>query len=365
MLFLCDKISKSYLFYIMIGDYEMREFEGYKKGVNLGGWLSQCGDNYNDEHYMSFIQEKDIETIAGWGCDHVRVPVDYNVIQTDAGEIIESGFKYIDSCIEWCKKYNLKMVFDLHKACGYVFDDENYIGFFEQETLQNQFIELWKEIIRRYGKYSDMIAFELLNEVTELRFAEIWNDISKRTIKAIREINKDVKIIVGGVFNSSIFGLTLLEKPYDENVVYTFHCYSPFMFTHQNAGWVAKMPKGYSIEYPVTIEKLKAESNKVFGTDFDDEFVGYENEMISDKFFDRLMKKAIDKAEEFNCPLYCGEYGVIDQTKPEYALLWYKDIHSSLEKFNIARSAWTYKNMDFGLSDERMDVVREELIKYL
>ncbi len=58
----------------------MRDFDGYKKGVNLGGWLSQCGNNYNKEHYDTFITEKDLETIKQWGLDHVRVPVDAEVI---------------------------------------------------------------------------------------------------------------------------------------------------------------------------------------------------------------------------------------------------------------------------------------------
>ena len=40
----------------------MRNFEGFKKGINLGGWLSQCRDKYNEEHYGSFITEADIES---------------------------------------------------------------------------------------------------------------------------------------------------------------------------------------------------------------------------------------------------------------------------------------------------------------
>ena len=35
------------------------------------------------------------------------------------------------------------------------------------------------------------------------------------------------------------------------------------------------------------------------------------------------------------------------------------------EKYGIARSAWSYKEMDFGLSDERLDDVRSELLQYL
>ena len=67
-----------------------RDFAGFKKGVNLGGWLSQCvGGNYTDEYYSTFITKEDVDRIASWGCDHVRLPIDYNVIQTDDGDMID------------------------------------------------------------------------------------------------------------------------------------------------------------------------------------------------------------------------------------------------------------------------------------
>ena len=71
----------------------MRIFENFQKGVNLGGWISQF-DKYDKEHFDTFITKKDIEYIASLGFDHVRVPVDYNVLEDESGEPIESGFLY-------------------------------------------------------------------------------------------------------------------------------------------------------------------------------------------------------------------------------------------------------------------------------
>lgn len=343
----------------------MKEFKGYKKGVNLGGWLSQCGNNYNEEHYNTFITKEDLAVIASWGCDHVRLPVDYNVIQTEDGQFIESGFKHIDDCVSWCKDNNLKMVFDLHKAKGYVFDDEEYVGFFNDKALQDQFVNLWLEIIKRYGQYCDMIAFELLNEVTEARFAEPWNDIYERTIREIRTINKEATIIVGGIYNSSIYGLTKMRKPIDSNVVYTFHCYSPMIFTHQSASWVKNMPRDYKLPYPGKVSDYLSESRKIFGSDYDGDFEGLNCKMLSSDFFEHIFRTALSMAEKFDVALYCGEYGVIDLTSPTDQLNWYKDINAVFNKYNLTRTAWTYKSMNFGLNDQRLDDIRDELIKYL
>ena len=107
----------------------VKKLEGYVKGIDFGGWLSQC--NHTKERYEGFITEKDFETVAAWGADHVRIPVDYNLVEDESGAYKEDGFKYIDKAVEWCGKYGLNMVLDLHKTFGYSFDDgEGESGFF-------------------------------------------------------------------------------------------------------------------------------------------------------------------------------------------------------------------------------------------
>jgi len=330
----------------------MRNFEGYLKGINLGGWISQCGRKYNEEHYSTFITKKDIDLIASWGMDHVRLPVDYNVVQNEDGSFIESGFRHIDNCIAWCEANGLKLVLDLHKTCGYVFDDETYCNFFTDRGLQDMFIKLWLEFTRRYGD-NENIAFELLNEVTDRSTAEPWNKIAAETIAAIRTLAPKKKIIIGGIYNSSIYGLSLLEAPADENIVFTYHCYSPMIFTHQGAGWIKTMPRDFRTVYPRTAAETRAESAMVYGTDFDAEFDTLGDDVLSVDYFRKLFASAVAVAEKFNVPLYCGEYGVIDLADRDSTLRWYEDIHTALEELHIARAAWSYKQMNFGISDDR------------
>ncbi len=344
----------------------MKTFTGYKKGVDLGGWLSQCGnENYNDEHYRAFITEADIERIASWGADHVRLPVDYNVIQNEDGSFIESGFEYIDRCIEQCRKHGLKVVLDIHKAAGYVFDDKSYCRFFYEEKLQDICVTLWKELARRYAKFSDFVSFELLNEITDPKTADKWNEIAARTIKAIRFINKDVKIIIGGIFNSSIYGLTLLDKPADENIVFTFHCYSPLLFTHQSAHWVDNMPADFKIAYPLTYGEYFESSHRILGSDFDSEFTGDKDAFLGSEYFEKLFDTAVKVSEKYDVPLYCGEYGVIDRADTESTLRWFKNINAAFEKYNIPRAVWTYKSKDFGLIDSHYADILSDIVKHL
>ena len=60
------------------------------------------------------------------------------------------------------------MILDLHKTIGYSFDDkEEETGFFYNEKYQENFYNLWIEFTKRFSKYEDILAFELLNEVNK------------------------------------------------------------------------------------------------------------------------------------------------------------------------------------------------------
>ena len=93
----------------------MRIFEGYQRGVNLGGWLSQCV-SYDEKHFEGFITKKDIETIASYGLDHVRLPVDYDVFmkeQSGQDVVNEEGMsriKHITFCFMKVKDHSESVI---------------------------------------------------------------------------------------------------------------------------------------------------------------------------------------------------------------------------------------------------------------
>ena len=315
----------------------MLKDKGFYRGINLGGWLSQC--DYSEERLNHFITEPDFDKIASWGLDHVRIPIDYNVLENEDGSYDESGFARVEKALELAKKYGLKAIIDLHKTAGFSFDEgEQETGFFENDKYQERFYRLWEELAKHFGKDTDNVAFELLNEVTEQRFSDTWNRISRECIKRIRAYAPDTLILLGSYWNNSPEAVKDLEKPYDDKVIYNFHCYSPMEFTHQGAPWVK---------------------------DLTDTKTNFEDMDITPEFFEKLFAEAMETAKNNGTSLYCGEYGVIDRATPEDALKWFKVINSVFERYKIARAAWSYKEMDFGLSDSRMDGVREELIKYL
>lgn len=342
----------------------MKTWNGYQKGINLGGWLSQC--DHTKERYDTFITKKDFETIRSWGADHIRLPIDYELIETDDGTPIEEGYDRIRFVLDCCKEQGLNMILDLHKTCGYSFyDGFGEKGFFADEDLQERFYVLWERLAQKFGNIGDSLAFELLNEVTDKAFCDGWNRISTECIRRIRKIAPTIKILVGGYYNNSVEAVKDLAMPYDENIIYNFHCYEPLIFTHQAASWIPTMDQNLRISIDASYEEMdKAGRDNL--EQVTTGFAGFSpDDKLSEAYFEKIFAEAIKVAEERNVALYCGEYGVIDFVDPEDIVKWYKIINTVFRKYGIGRAAWSYKSMNFGISDARMDGVRSELVKYI
>ena len=339
----------------------MRGFDGFQKGVDLGGWISQF-DEFSEEHFDYFITYEDIENIASLGFDHVRVPVDYNVLEEDEGVYREEGFRHLEDCRKWCEKCGLNMIIDLHECYGYSFDplkDMDRKKFFFDDDLQERFLKLWKEIAERFRDYPEQVAFEPLNEVVMMEVKDAWNSLASRYIRMIREIAPDSFIIIGGVCYNNVKTVQYIDVPVDDKIVYNFHCYDPHVFTHQGAYWEKEMPPDFRIGYPKTLaEYRKAEQEA--GLHTGDEYDLDQDRELGEWFFEAIFEPAIKKAEADNVPLYSGEYGVIDLADNEDKLRWLKDIHKAFSKYGIGHALWNYKEKDFGFVDERFESIRED-----
>lgn len=343
----------------------MRTFDGFMHGVNLGGWLSQKESDAK-EYMDTFITEEYIRTIAGLHFDHVRIPVDYQTIETEEGKPIEAGYAYLDNALVWCRRHGLHVIIDLHKTHGYSFDPldkgMDREAFFHNPAEQERFFQLWERIARRYAKDTDITAFELLNEIVSPNIAEDWNNIADRAAARIRAIAPTAWIIIGGVRYNNVTSVPLLHKPLDDRIVFNFHCYEPIMFTHQKAYWVDNMPSDVDVSYPDTMENYAVLGRKL---GISEALVGAaamtKPGLKGKEMFEDLFRPATETAERYNVPLYCGEYGVIDRAPLPDTMRWLRDITDVFHEHGIGRALWNYKRKDFGLMDAHYDSVRNEM----
>ncbi|CAG8759170.1 10776_t:CDS:2, partial [Cetraspora pellucida] len=71
------------------------------------------------KHWSTWVTEKDIKTLASYGINHLRIPIGYWAFDKVPREpFVKGAFKYLLKGVRWAKKYNLKVVLDLHCAPG-------------------------------------------------------------------------------------------------------------------------------------------------------------------------------------------------------------------------------------------------------
>lgn len=222
----------------------MKRFIGFEQGMGIGGWLTNYKrfnvlpqDRRYDltvgdfEHFRSYITEDDVKYIASLGMDHIRLGFDQIVVEEASYKYRKEIVDIIEDFIKWCEKYSLNVVLNLHKAIGNYCDIYEEVQLLDDEELQKRFIAMWLMLEERFSDHPN-VAFELLNEVRDVD-PEKWNDLAKKTINEIRKINKSRKIIIGSICWNSVGMLDKLKLFDDDNVIYTFHMYEPFPFTHQ------------------------------------------------------------------------------------------------------------------------------------
>ncbi len=234
------------------------------KGIGLGGWLLQEGymlktsgfanaeheirekivdligeektDDFYEKYWENYVREIDIQNIAEWGFNSIRLPMHYNKLTdlSNTDTYFEKGFQQIDSLLAWCKKYELYLILDLHAAPGGQSDepisdyDPAFPSLWESETNKEITVKLWRKLAERYADEEWIGGYDLINEPKwefgdeenpNAPLRELYIDITN----AIREVDTNhIVFIEGNWFATDFNGLT---PPWDEKMVYSFHKY--------------------------------------------------------------------------------------------------------------------------------------------
>ena len=327
------------------------EFKGFTHGMGIGGWLT----NYKRfnvlpqewrlplspgdfEHFETYITRRDIDYIAELGMDHIRLGFDQIVLEEKPGVYRENIMKILDRFVQWCEEAKLNVVLNLHKAIGNYCDIKEDVALLDSAELQERFIALWVMLEKRYRNKPEL-AFELLNEVRDVD-PETWNSLAEKTILAIRKENPSRKIIIGSICWNSPDKLKHLKIYDDPNIIYTFHCYSPFEFTHQQ-GVLQALTLYYNraMPYPGDIEIYRDFHRFVHGNND-----AYPDLKVMDKeFLRRELQPAFDFAEAHpDKILWCGEFGTIRHCKLQCRENYMRDLISLCKEHGISYCVWNY-----------------------
>ena len=164
---------------------------------------------------------------------------------------------------------------------------------------------VWLQMALHYKDKSDNILYEILNEPHGISH-ERWNTIQGEVIETIRTVDSTHTIIVGGADFNSYNSLNKMPTYEDDNLIYTFHFYDPFVLSHQGASWTTPSMVDLSgIPFPYAREQMPRFPTSLQGTWVQGAFDNYNNEGNAN-----FIKQKIDIAAEFSrqraVPVFCG-----------------------------------------------------------
>ncbi len=213
----------------------------------------------------------------------------------------------------------------------------------------------WEGIARRYAAYStDRVFFEIMNEphisTRESIDVSWWTAVQQRLAAAIRRGAPKNTIIATGEKWGGIDGLLALQPLADPDVVYSFHWYEPFTFTHQGAEWAGDVQKELSgIPYPSSPEAVAHAVSALSDLRARRQVQRYGRDRWDAARIQSELQKAAAWGTEHGVAVFCGEFGVYKKVSPKAdRVRWISDVRSSLEKLKIGWAMWDYDG-GFGL----------------
>jgi endoglucanase len=314
------------------------------KGTNLAHWLSQS--DQRGAARDTFFQEKDIVAIKELGFDYIRFPLDEDQMWDENGVRHEDAFKLLTSCLDWCRKHQLKVIVDMHTLRSHNFWDKGnplMIDLKEQE----KFYRLWGDLSSVLKKYSlSDVAYELLNAP----FAddpEQWNNVVANAVKAIRALEPERMLVIGSNLCQSTSTFDVLKVPDDKNIMLSFQFYEPFLLTFYKASWFINKDYTGPVHYPgALLTKAEYDSLSSDQQTIVKDFVGVE---WNREKMEEMMQIPLKKAKELGIQVCCAEFGTNVNIPEADKIRWYNDMISVFNKNGIASSNWNYKSDDMGL----------------
>lgn len=242
------------------------------------------------------IQERQIKWIAEQGFDTIRLPVRFNAHWVD-NRLTPGILARVDQVIGWAFDADLNVILDLH----------HFEALMENPAKHSAtFHAIWRELAHHYADYDDRLIFELLNEPTDALDSDGAMALFRTAYPIIRHSNPDRWIIIEGGNWASIESLADLSR-IDDRTALSFHYYSPWEFTHQQAGWMDNPPpaRGWG----------SAQDQSAVARDF-------------------------EQAARFGQPMLLGEFGVSSETDLKARLNWTRNLRETAEGHGIGWCHW-------------------------
>jgi endoglucanase len=332
---------KKLLIIFLFAFYTLTAQTRFTRGVNLTGWFQVS--SAQQIQFRKYTRQ-DFENIKSLGCDVVRLPVNLHYMTSGSPDYtLDPLFlEFLNPVIDWAEELGIHLILDNH-----TFD----VSADTPDNIDQVLIPVWKQMAEEFKDRSSLIYYEILNEPHGIS-DERWNEIQLQVINEIRKIDSVHTIIVGPAGWNSYNNLKYMPVYEDDNLMYTFHFYDPFIFTHQGAGWTDPSLVPLSgVPFPYSESAMPDFPPELNGKWIESSFNNYQYEGTISKVRE-LLDIAAGFSRERNADVFCGEFGVyMKNSSANDRILWYSVVRTYLEYLGISWTIWDYHG-GFGIYEK-------------
>jgi endoglucanase len=319
-----------------------------KHGINASGWFAQVYEKrgYTAEHFQAWTTVDDIALIRSMGFDHVRLSVNPQPMfnEREPNLLPADYLVSLDAAVKMILDHGLAVVIDLHPES----DFKARLG--KEDDFVERFADFWRALAAHYSTWdAERVFLEVMNE-PEFGDRYRWLGVQMKLVAAIREGAPGLTIIAAGARWSNDDELVFEEPVRDPNVIYNFHFYEPYIFTHQGATWSAYYWHWLrGVRYPSSEESAAKAAALVPDEVNRLQVIRYGREHWDARRIEAEMKQAAEWARRRGVPLVCNEFGVYrDYADPTDRDAWLHDVRTALEHNGIGWTMWDYSG-SFGV----------------
>jgi hypothetical protein len=307
----------------------------FTRGANLTRWFGYVPASADAAYFQNYLTDADFAAFQRLQLGFVRLCVTPAVIY-DHGQPKAAVLPSLDQALAHLTGANLAVILDLQ--------DNGQLKLDAPNQDDSGFLTFWQAIATRYqGKYENLLVFELVNEPVFKKNPEVWYALQTRAVEAIRAIDPARAIMVSGTNYSSADELAQMTPLAEKNLIYTFHCYDPFYFTHQGAGWVGDKPKNFrEVPFPASPEAVAgilAENQPQYQGDLE----WYGRQGYDAAYLRGRLEKAMDWGRAHGVPVVLGEFGSYPKVAPpESRARWFAAMRAACAELLVPNSIWGY-----------------------
>ncbi|MCB0284283.1 MAG: cellulase family glycosylhydrolase [Calditrichaeota bacterium] len=312
----------------------------FKRGFNMAGWFQTSSAQ---QIQLTHFTKEDFRKLKEMGVDHLRLPVPlHDMTLNDENYTVDPLlFFFLDQVVDWCEDLGLYIIIDNHS-----FDVNVSTSYSDLKVLTRT----WKQVADHFKDRSQLVCYEILNEPHGI--ADIlWNTMQQVAIDSIRSVDTTHTIVIGPAGWNSYNNLSQMLDYNDNNLIYTFHFYEPFLYTHQGASWTDPPLTIAGVPYPYDAARMPDLPSQLVGTWYSGSYNSYSFQGTR-----QYLAQQLDIAAAYgnlkNVALWCGEFGAyIPNSTTEDRARWLKDMRELLEERDMAWAMWEFDG-GFGVFEQ-------------